>query len=192
MTASHSPEWRYGIRSGLKIRHPQGFTSSSLVSGARTQARRYGDRRAVGEGQMACSSGASRAPPSVSCFFLAVAIAPSYELGSVPFQWFTPLWSGELGPKVTPLKDYEAAFTLPVAQVVGHVAILPDVLETVLAQSYQAASSGLPEVISAGTASQVASRFRPSPRWMSFPPFVSVAGANGVAAGFTRLPAVSR
>src|SRR5260221_4810059 len=27
------PEWRNGIRSGLKIRRPQGLTSSSLVSG---------------------------------------------------------------------------------------------------------------------------------------------------------------
>jgi hypothetical protein len=31
--ARNLPEWRNGIRSGLKIRRSQGLTSSSLVSG---------------------------------------------------------------------------------------------------------------------------------------------------------------
>jgi hypothetical protein len=33
------PEWRNGIRSGLKIRRPYGLTSSSLVSGTQHEKR---------------------------------------------------------------------------------------------------------------------------------------------------------
>ena len=82
---THQPEWRNGIRSGLKIRLPQGITSSSLVSGT--------TRNHIGKpGPSGRRHGGPPGPRDLPKLRVLAALRGSSHGTSSPVSWRPSVW----------------------------------------------------------------------------------------------------